>query len=32
MYARVLRRMFELERGGITGDWRKLHNGKLHNL
>jgi hypothetical protein len=27
--ARVLRRMFKLEMGGVTGDWRKLHNGKF---
>jgi hypothetical protein len=29
---KVLRRMFETERGEVTGGWRKLHNGKLHNL
>jgi hypothetical protein len=29
---RVLRRIFELKRDGVTGGWRKLHNEKLHNL
>jgi hypothetical protein len=29
---RVLRRIFELKRDEITGEWRKLHNGELHNL
>jgi hypothetical protein len=29
---RVLRRIFEPKRDGVTGGWRKLHNGKLHNL
>jgi hypothetical protein len=27
-----LRRMCEPERGDLTGDWRKLHNEKLHDL
>jgi hypothetical protein len=29
---RVLRRIFEPKRDEVTGDWRKLHNEKLHNL
>jgi hypothetical protein len=29
---RVLRRIFGLKRGEVTGEWRKLHNGELHNL
>jgi hypothetical protein len=29
---RVLRRIFGLKRDEVTGKWRKLHNGKLHNL
>jgi hypothetical protein len=29
---RVLRRIFGLKRDEVTGDWRKLHNEKLHNL
>jgi len=29
---RVLRRIFEPERGELAGDWRRLHNEKLHNL
>jgi hypothetical protein len=29
---RVLRRIFGLKRGEVTGDWRKLHNEELHNL
>jgi hypothetical protein len=29
---RVLRRIFGLRRDEVTGDWRKLHNEKLHNL
>jgi hypothetical protein len=24
--------MFELKREEVTGDWRKLHKEKLHNL
>jgi hypothetical protein len=28
----VLRRIFGLKRDEVTGDWRKLHNEKLHNL
>jgi hypothetical protein len=27
-----LRRVFEPERKEVTGGWRKLHNGELHNL
>jgi hypothetical protein len=29
---RVLRRIFEPKRGGVTGGWRKLNNEELHNL
>jgi hypothetical protein len=29
---RVLRRIFGAKRDEVTGDWRKLHNEKLHNL
>jgi hypothetical protein len=29
---RVLRRIFGPKRVEVTGDWRKLHNEKLHNL
>jgi hypothetical protein len=29
---RVLRRVFGLWRDEVTGEWRKLHNGQLHNL
>jgi hypothetical protein len=29
---RVLRRIFGLMRDEVTGEWRKLHNGELHNL
>jgi hypothetical protein len=29
---RVLRRTFGPKRDDVTGDWRKLHNEKLHNL
>jgi hypothetical protein len=29
---RVLRRIFEPKRDGVTGGWRKLHNEELHNL
>jgi hypothetical protein len=29
---RALRRIFELGRDEVTGQWRKLHNGELHNL
>jgi hypothetical protein len=29
---RVLRRIFGLERDEVTGQWRKLHDGELHNL
>jgi hypothetical protein len=27
-----LRRIFGPKRDEVTGDWRKLHNGELHNL
>jgi hypothetical protein len=29
---RVLRRIFGHKRDEVTGEWRKLHNGELHNL
>jgi hypothetical protein len=29
---RVLRRIFGPRRDEVTGEWRKLHNEKLHNL
>jgi hypothetical protein len=29
---RVLRSIFGPRRDEVTGDWRKLHNEKLHNL
>jgi hypothetical protein len=29
---RVLRRIFEHKKDEVTGDWRKLHGGELHNL
>jgi hypothetical protein len=29
---RVLRRMFGPKRDKVTGEWRKLQNGELHNL
>jgi hypothetical protein len=29
---RVLRRIFGLKRDEVTGEWRKLHNGELHDL
>jgi hypothetical protein len=29
---RVPRRIFGLERDGVTGGWRKLHNEELHNV
>jgi hypothetical protein len=29
---RVLRRIFELKRDEVTGEWRKLHNEELHTL
>jgi hypothetical protein len=29
---RVLRRIFGTKRDEVTGEWRKLHNGELHNL
>jgi hypothetical protein len=29
---RVLRRMCGPKRAEVTGEWRKLHNGELHNL
>jgi hypothetical protein len=29
---RMLRRIFEPKRDEVTGEWRKLHNGELHNF
>jgi hypothetical protein len=29
---RVLRRIFGPKRDEVTGEWRRLHNGELHNL
>jgi hypothetical protein len=29
---RVLRRIFGPRRDEVKGEWRKLHNGELHNL
>jgi hypothetical protein len=29
---RVLRAMFGPKRDEVTGEWRKLHNGEIHNL
>jgi hypothetical protein len=29
---RVLGRIFGPKRDGVTGEWRKLHSGELHNL
>jgi hypothetical protein len=29
---RVLRRIFGPKSDEVTGEWRKLHNGKLHNF
>jgi hypothetical protein len=29
---RVLRRLFGPKRNEVTGEWRKMHNGELHNL
>jgi hypothetical protein len=29
---RVLRRIFGPKRDVVTGEWRKLHSGELHNL
>jgi hypothetical protein len=29
---RVLRRLFRPKRDEITGEWRKMHSGELHNL
>jgi hypothetical protein len=28
----VVRRIFGPKRDEVTGDWRKFHNGELHNL
>jgi hypothetical protein len=29
---RVLRRIFEPQRDEVTGEWRKLHSGQIHDL
>jgi hypothetical protein len=29
---RVLRRIFGRKKAEVTGEWRNLHNGELHNL
>jgi hypothetical protein len=29
---RVLRRIFGPKREEVKGEWRKMHNGELHNL
>jgi hypothetical protein len=29
---RVLRRIFGLKRDEVRGEWKKLHNEKLHNV
>jgi hypothetical protein len=29
---KVLRRIFGPKRDEVTGEWRKLHTGELHNL
>jgi hypothetical protein len=29
---RVLRRIFGPKTDEVTGDWRKMHSGELHNL
>jgi hypothetical protein len=29
---RVLRKIFAPKRDNVMGDWKKLHNEKLHNL
>jgi hypothetical protein len=29
---RVLRRIFRPKRDEVTGEWRKMHNEKFHNL
>jgi hypothetical protein len=29
---RVLRRIFGPKKDEVTGEWRKLHNGEIHNL
>jgi hypothetical protein len=29
---RVVRRIFGPKRDKVTGEWRKIHTGELHNL
>jgi hypothetical protein len=29
---RVLKRIFDLKREGVTGEWRKLHNEELRDV
>jgi hypothetical protein len=29
---RILKKILGLKRDEVTGDWRKLHNEKLHNI
>jgi hypothetical protein len=29
---RVLRKIFGIRRGEVTGDWRRLHNEELYDL
>ena len=29
---RLLRRIFGVKRGGVTGEWKKLHNEELNDL
>jgi hypothetical protein len=29
---RAVRRIFETRRDEVTGEWRMLHSGELHNL
>ena len=29
---KVLKKIFGVKRGAITGEWRKLHNAEIHAL